>query len=104
MRLYSMMSDEERRGYDAYNDRFADRYGSYDYEQGYKEHAREDRAERDRREEERQREEAEELASHRRAMQERQEEEDAYDALYQEQWECPACHCHDEPDAPATGG
>jgi len=73
------MTDEERRGYEAYKQPGHDRYeGGYDYEKGWDTHAQEERREQERRDEERQQLEAEERRqermAHERSMMQREEE------------------------------
>ena len=73
-------TDEEKRGYESYSRPGYSRYdGGYEYEQGWDEHARDERNERERREDERAQIEAEERAAerraHERAMERQQEEE-----------------------------
>lgn len=86
----SFRNDEEQRGYDNYKQPGYDRYdGGYDYEQGWNEHAREERRERERQDERRAEEEAEQRHHERRvaelAQERHQQEEAEYEQYAEEQ-------------------
>lgn len=81
------LNDEELRGYEAaqryHEGGYENRYGSYDYEQGWRRQEDDSRCERHR-QEERERERAEELAAERRAHEHRMGEEAQYEAYCSE--------------------
>lgn len=80
------MTDEEKRGYDAYNQPGRDRYeGGYDYEKGWDQHAREERIAHEIREEDRLQREQAERDEERREYEQSQYEQAQAEAEYEQE-------------------